>query len=156
LEIRARGGGEVAHLRFGQLGGVVARVPLGGQPLALDRIGEDDARPGAVDSLERRDELAEDVASEFADEGGQRTGSEIVYYGPQPGGLCFGRAGEQTLVYPARLGADQPVVRRVGRLHEPVLQRLPARGGKGGFESAGPGGSEDLPVSGFDQGMQTI
>src|SRR5699024_725175 len=66
LEIRARGGGELAHLRFGQLGGVVARVPLGGQPLALDRIGEDDARPGVVDGLERREELAEGMAAEGA------------------------------------------------------------------------------------------
>ena len=52
--VDAQAGGELADLRLVEQGRVVLWMPLGGQPVALERVGQDDGRPGVVDLRERR------------------------------------------------------------------------------------------------------
>ena len=53
-----------------------------------------------------------------------------------------------------RVGAEQTLVFGVGHLHEPILERLAARGGEHGFESAPPRAGEHLPAGGVEHALQ--
>ena len=69
VEVGADVVGELAHLGLGQQAGVVLRVALAGQPVALDGVGEHHGGAGVVDGVEGVEQGAEVVPAEVADRG---------------------------------------------------------------------------------------
>jgi hypothetical protein len=104
---------------------VVLRVPGARQAVALDRVCEDDRRPGIVDRLEGLLQDAEVVAAQVGDHGRQL----LVRYRPEQ--LRHGRPARPVTGQPGpelgRRAAQQPLVLWVGHLVDPAPQ-LPAPG----------------------------
>ena len=73
---------ELAELGLGEQRGVILRVPLDGQAIAFDRVGQDDRGPAVVDGPVGLVQGTEVMAAEVAD--GPREGS-VVKVGDKPG-----------------------------------------------------------------------
>ena len=130
---------------------MVLRVALDGQPVALDRVGQDDRRPGVVDRPVGLVQGAQVVAAEVAD-GARELG--VVEVAGQPGqGLV--PAG-QALAQLVRVAAEQPLVLGVGHGVDPVPQRLPARAGEQILEQPPVFQRDDLPARRAEHAAQPV
>ena len=100
---------------------MVRGVALGGQRPALDRVGEDDARPVAdlVGLAVAVDQAREVVAAEVAERGQQVGVVEVVDVDLDP------------LAQLARVGAQQPLVLLVGHRVDAGAQRRAAAAAAG-------------------------
>ena len=135
--------GQLAPLLGGEQRGVVLRVALRGQAVALDRVREEHGRAGVVDGFERLAQGGQVVAAEVADRGVQ---GGVVEPGHQLGELgvvsrhpfpqLVGGAAEQALVLGVLHLVDPPPQRIASGAfvqlvqQPPVLdgEHLPARG----------------------------
>ena len=116
---------ELAELSLGEQRGVVLRVSLDGQAVALDRVGQDDRGPTVVDGPVGLVQRGQVMAAEVADGGRQ---GAVVEVGDEPGERLV--AVRQPPAQLVRGAAEQPLVLGVGHGVDPVPQRLPARPGE--------------------------
>ena len=105
--------------------GMVLRMPLDGQAVALDRVGQDHRRPAVVDRLERFVQRRQVMPAEVADGARQAASSRSAM--SRASGLVAARQPAAQLV---RVAAEQPLVFGVGHVVDPVPQRVPARPGE--------------------------
>ena len=157
VEVGADVGGELAHLGLGQQRRVVLRVALGGEPVALDGVGEDHGGAGVVDGVEGVEQGAEVVPAEVADGGVHR----VVVDGLEQrrdlrrvvGVLRRALAGD-ALAQLGRGAAQQPLVLGVGHGVDAPAQRGPAVAGVEVLEQPAVLDGDDLPAGGVEQPVQ--
>ena len=144
--------GEFPDLVGGQQRGVVLRVPLGGQPVALDGVGEDHRRAGVVDGVVGVEQRAEVVTAEVAQRGQQRG---VVQRGDEAGDRSGRRAAAgQTLTQLGGGAAQQPLVLRVAHGVDAGAQALPAGTGEQLLQQMAVLDGEDLPAGGGEHALQ--
>ncbi len=146
---RAEGDGELARTALGQQRRVVGRVALGGQPEALDGVGEHHRRTARRRRARKRRAAVEVVPAEVAQRGA-RPRRRAAASGPRaPRAVTsaaepLGGRAQQPLVLLVAHGVDavaQLARRRRGRtaLQQPAvlrLQHLPPRGGEHALPTA--------------------
>ncbi len=93
---------ELAELGVGELRGVVLRVPLAGQPVALHGVGEDHRGAAVVDRRERLAERGQVVPAQVAHRGVQ---GRVVQLGDQRGQLRVRRRGAARAAAPGSSAA---------------------------------------------------
>ncbi len=142
--------GELAELLGGEQRRVVLRVALGGQPVALDRVGEDHGRPGVVDGAQR-------VAA--ARRGRGRRGCGWRRAGWRRRGRRRARPASalvagQPLAQLGGRAAQQPLVLGVGHLVDPAPQRGAAGPGEQLLQQPPVLHGEHLPARGVEHALQ--
>ena len=144
--------GQVVQLRFAQQRGVVLRMALGRQPVALEGVGQDHRRAGVVDLPERFPQRGQVVAAEVADRCRQ---GGVGHVGDQRGDVCGPRAvvGQRG----ADVGwrpAQQPLVFGVGHLVDAVAQRAAAGAAEQLLQQPAVLDGEHLPAGGGEHALQ--